>query len=40
VQMLTYFENASRVVQHFVNGEIEAIQLGAGRLPKRVENGP
>jgi hypothetical protein len=38
VQALTYFQNASRVIEHFPDGEIKAIQLGAGRLPKRVEN--
>jgi len=38
MQALTYLENASRVVQHFADGEKEAKQLGAGRLPKRVEN--
>ena len=40
VQALTYFQNASGVIEHFADCEIEAIQLGAGRLPKRVENVP
>jgi hypothetical protein len=38
VQALAYFQNASRVIEHFSDGEIKAIQFGAGRLPKRVEN--
>ena len=36
--MLTHFQNTSGVIKHFSNGEIEAIQLGAGCLAKRVEN--
>ena len=38
VQTLTHFEDASRVIEHFADGQIKTIQLGAGRLSKRVEN--
>ena len=38
MQVLTYFENTSGVVKHFADSKIEAIELGARRLPKRVEN--
>jgi hypothetical protein len=38
MQTLTHFEDASRVIEHFADGQIKTIQLGAGRLSKRVEN--
>ena len=38
MQALTYFENTSGVIKHFADSKIEAIELGARRLPKRVEN--
>ncbi|SAL51538.1 hypothetical protein AWB72_05461 [Caballeronia concitans] len=39
VQSLTNFESASGVIEHFADGQIEAIYL-AGRLPKGVLNRP
>jgi hypothetical protein len=38
VHALTYFENTSGVIKHFSDSKIEAIELGARRLPKRVGN--
>jgi hypothetical protein len=38
MQALTYFENTSRVIEHLADSKIEAIQLGARRLPKGIGN--
>jgi len=38
MQALTYFENTSRVIKQLADSKIEAIQLGARRLSKGIEN--